>query len=247
MNFQRRAMVSPSKNGKMTKMFVSGILALLAFLGVSLQSAAQSPKSPYPKMASLEQYLMERNEEITLARSAAPDSISQDADVLVLGRQGYENAAKGKNGFVCMVLRSWAAGADDPDFWNPKLRAPICFNPPAARSYVPLMLKRTEWVLAGPSKEDLFLKIKAAFDKNEFPALEHNAMCYMLSSHAYLSDANGHWHPHLMFFLSPADAAAWRADVPSSPVIVAPDPDDHLTVLLIPVGRFSDGTPAPVM
>jgi len=68
-----------------------------------------------------------------MARSAAPDSISGDAEVMVLGRHGYETAVKGKNGFVCMVWRSWAAGIDDPDFWNPKLRAPVCFNPPAAR------------------------------------------------------------------------------------------------------------------
>jgi len=81
-------------------------------------------------MAPLDQYVMERNAEMTLARSAAPESISRDAEVMVLGRHGYETAAKGKSGFVCMVQRSWTAGIDDPDFWNPKLRAAICFNPP---------------------------------------------------------------------------------------------------------------------
>jgi len=71
---------------------------------------------------------MERNAEIALARSAAPQSISQDAEIMVLGQHGYETAVKDKNGFVCMIWRSWTAGTDDPDVWNPKLRAPICFD-----------------------------------------------------------------------------------------------------------------------
>jgi hypothetical protein len=66
---------------------------------------------------------MERNAEITLAGSAAPESISEDAEVMVLSRHGYETVVKGKNGFACVVQRSWTAGIDDPDFWNPKLRA----------------------------------------------------------------------------------------------------------------------------
>jgi hypothetical protein len=49
-------------------------------------------------MAPVDQYLMERNAEILLARSAAPDSISSDATVLILGRQGYETAVEGRNG-----------------------------------------------------------------------------------------------------------------------------------------------------
>src|ERR1035438_1046330 len=99
-----------------------------------------------PEHGPLDQYLMERNAEIALARSAAPESISQDAEVMVLGRRGYETVVKGKNGFVCMVQRSWAAGIDDPDFWNPKLRAANCFNPPAARTYLPNTIKRTDGI-----------------------------------------------------------------------------------------------------
>jgi hypothetical protein len=45
-----------------------------------------------------------------------------------------------------------SAGADDPEFWNPKLRAPICLNPPAARTYLPITAKKTELILAGRSK-----------------------------------------------------------------------------------------------
>jgi hypothetical protein len=148
-----------------------------------------------------------------LARSAAPESISHDAEVLVLGRHGYETAVKGQNGFVYMVQRSWTAGIDDPDFWNPKLRAPICFNPPAARSYLPFEIKKTELVLAGQSKAQMFESIKAGLDKKELPRPESGAMCYMMSKQGYLNDRDGHWHPHLMFFVPRMDALTWGADL----------------------------------
>jgi hypothetical protein len=189
---------------------------------------------------------MERNAEIALARSAAPESISRDAEVMVLGRHGYETAGKGKNGFLCMVERSWTAGIDDPDFWNPKLRAPICFNPPAARSYLPLTIKKTELILAARSKAQIFEDIKAAFDKKELPTLESGAMCYMMSKQGYLSDRDGHWHPHLMFFAPLTEPLAWGAGLPGSPVIGFKDTQDRLTVFLIPVAKWSDGTAAPM-
>ena len=102
-----------------------GSFPLVVMLGATGQVQAQDAQTPYPSMAPFDQYLMERNAEIALARSAAPESISGDAEVMVLGRHGYETAIRGKNGFVCMVQRSWTAGSDDPDFWNPKLRAAI--------------------------------------------------------------------------------------------------------------------------
>jgi hypothetical protein len=194
-------------------------------------------------MAPLDQYLMaDRNAEIALARSAAPESISRDAEVMVLGRHGYETVVKGKNGFVCMVERSWTAGSDDPEFWNPKLRAAICFNPPAVRSYLLITLKKTELVLAGQSKAQMFNSIKDAFDKKELPTMESGAMCYMLSRQSYLNDRDGHWHPHLMFFAPQTDTATWGANLPGSPILASGDPEDRLVVFLIPVAKWSDGT-----
>src|SRR5580658_1983180 len=127
-------------------------VALVVMFGAAWEAKAQDTKIPYPSMAPLEQYLIpDRNEEIKLARSAAPDSISGDAGVLVLGRHGYETAIKAKNGFVCVVERSWMSPFDFPQFWNPKMRGPICFNPAAVRSIMPLTFKRTELVLVGLS------------------------------------------------------------------------------------------------
>ena len=122
-------------------------MAVVFMLGTAWHVMAQDAKAPYPSMAPVEQYLMEdRNSEIALARSAAPESISCDAEIMVLGRHGYETAIQGKNGFVCMVERSWTAPIDDPDFWNPKGRAPMCLNAAAARSYLPRTIRKTDLV-----------------------------------------------------------------------------------------------------
>jgi hypothetical protein len=194
-------------------------------------------------MAEIDQYLMTQEAEVALATSAAPESVAKDADVLVLDRHGYQTASKGRNGFVCLVQRSWSAGLDDPDFWNPKVRAPICLNPPAARSYLPLNIKRTELVLAGKTKEQLSVEMKAAVEAKQFPAIEPGAIGYMLSKEGYLSDRGGHWHPHVMNFVPQAEPARWGANLPDSPILAVSDPIDRVSVYLIPVGKWSDGSP----
>src|SRR5215469_12021806 len=147
-----------------------GLPSFFWLLGlVGLGAAQGKTPAPYPAMAPVEQCrIADQQDEIALARSAAPPSISADAEVLVLGKQGYETAVKGKNGFVCFVERSWAAGFDDKEFWNPKLRAPNCFNPPAVRTVLPQYLKRTEWVLAGDSKARLVDLSRAAYAQHRF-------------------------------------------------------------------------------
>ena len=229
----------------MIRITLSASIGLVVLLGGAWRAQAQATKTSYPSMAPVEQYMMERDAEIALARSAAPESISRDAEVMVLGRHGYETAVHGKNGFVCMVERSWTAGIDEPEFWNPKLRAAICFNPPAARSYLQYTIKKSEWVLAGQSKAQMFESVKAALDKKELPTMEPGAMCYMMSKQSYLNDRAGHWHPHLMFFVPETKGALWGADLSGSPILVSEVPEDRLTVFLIPVGKWSDGTAAP--
>jgi len=205
----------------------------------------------YPSMASIEQYLMsDRNAEIALARSAAPQSISSDAKILVLGWRGYETAREGKNGFVCVVERSWMSPFNSAEFWNPKVRVPGCFNPAAARSILPLTIKRTELVLAGLSKGQMIDSIKAGFDNKELPAPEPGAMCYMMSRAGHLNDAVGHYVPHLMFYFPLTDKSSWGADLPDSPVTLNPQfqgGPEPITEFVIPVAKWSDGTVAPVM
>jgi hypothetical protein len=224
-----------------------GCIAAFLTFATARPVKAQEAKTPYPAMAPLEQYLIpDRSEEIKLARSAAPDSISADAEVLVLTKTGYETAVPGKNGFVCLVERSWTAGINAPEFWNPKIRGPLCLNPPAARTYLPRTIKKTQLVIAGRTKAQMFEAIAAAVDKKELPAPEPGAMSFMLSKQGYLGDqAGGPWLPHLMFFTPETDSKVWGADLPGSPIITFQNPEERLTVFLIPVRRWSDGTPAP--
>ena len=193
--------------------------------------------------------MTDRDAEIALARSAAPAAISRDAKILVLGRHGYETAIEGKNGFVCAVEREWMGPADAPEFWNPKIRGPICFNPPAARSVLPTTNKRTEMVLAGRTKAEIIEGNKAAFEKGELPPLESGAMSYMMSKQAYLTDDDDHNVAHLMFYTPPLEGAVWGADLVNSPVMLNPQfkGAEPIDVFVVPVGRWSDGTPAPVM
>jgi hypothetical protein len=218
--------------------------ALVIMLGATWQAQALDAKSPYPTMAPLEQYLIaDRDAEIALSRSAAPESISRDAEVLVFGPHGYETAVKGKNGFVCFVQRAWAAGPDAPEFWNPKLRSPICINAPAVRSFLPLITKKTEWALAGRSKAQISEDLQSAFDKKDLPTLEPGAMSYMQSKQGNLNDSAGRWHPHVMFFVPLAEAQTWGANLPGSPMLATEVPLEHMTIFMIPVAKWSDGTP----
>jgi hypothetical protein len=215
--------------------------ALLVVLGTAYQAMTQDAPTPYPNVAPIEQYLMDRTAEIALARSAAPESISGDAEILVLGRHGFETAVKGKSGFVCIVERSWTSAAD-ADFWNAKVRTPICYNPAAAHSLLPRNLKRTDLILAGRTKTQVDETIVAAVDKKELPAVEPGAMCYMQSKQGYGGDSVPHWPAHVMFFYSGIDPASWGANLPGSPVMAVSDDREQLTEFAIGVGRWSDGT-----
>src|SRR6202453_4310387 len=156
--------------------------ALLAVLGTAQHAISQDATTPYPQMAPVEQYLMDRDAEIALARSAAPEAISRDAEILVLGRHGYETAVKGKNGFVCDVERAWMGPFDKiPEFWNPKVRGAGCYNPQAARSVLPIAYLRTKLVLAGLSPTQIADGIKTAYAKKQLPPVESGAMSFMMS------------------------------------------------------------------
>jgi len=228
---------------------------LVIAMGCAVSSAAAQTDT-YPRMAAIGQYQMEESAEIQLARSAAPNSISGDATILVLRRQGYETAVQGKNGFVCMVARSWLAAFDWPEFWNPKVRAADCMNPQAARSMVPIVLLRSKMVMAGRSKAEMLVAVKAAFENKQVPKLESGAMDYMMSKTAYLTDEGEHNGPHLMFLTAGMDAKDWGSGAAGSPLISAPywffsskEPSQMkglppILVFLIGVANWSDGTTA---
>jgi hypothetical protein len=221
-------------------------------LSLSLFACAPPPKAPevaaaptteYRAMAPIAQYrVASADEEVRLARSAAPPSVSGQADVFVLGEHGYAPAVKGSNGFACIVERAWAKDFDDAGFWNPKIRAPICFNQAAVRSVLPTYLERTEWVLAGTPIAEMIERTKAEVAAKKIVPPEVGAMCFMMSKEGYLNDGDGSWHPHLMFFVPGAAAAEWGANLPGSPLFAFESKFEPLTIFMSPVRKWSDGT-----
>ncbi|HEY4212186.1 MAG TPA: hypothetical protein VGM84_11940 [Steroidobacteraceae bacterium] len=228
----------------------AAILALVVLGAAQTASAGSQPSGvAYPQMRPGAEYLMpSRAAEISLARSAAPAAISESATVLVLSSKGYETAVKGTNGFTCLVERAWMSPFDSPEFWNPKLRGPVCYNPAATRSILPITRYRTKLAQAGTPKMRMFDEIRVAIARKELPALEPGAMSFMMSKDGYLSDDAGHWHSHLMFYIAGTDTSSWGANLPGSPVVVDDEhrkiPEQQI-IFLVPVSRWSDGSFAP--
>ena len=227
---------------------VAALAVLLGATAAAMPDArsARGGAASYTRMAALDQYLIKDPQaEIALARSAAPAAISGKATILVLKPQGYETAVKGSNDFTCLVERAWMSPFDSAEFWNPKMRAPVCYNPAASRSVLLYSLWRTKRALAGHSREQLLDEVRAALARSELPAPEQGAMSFMMSKDAYFGDAVGHWHSHLMFHLPKTAAGAWGANLPDSPVLLDNRDTPEESIFMVPVGHWSDGTETP--
>jgi hypothetical protein len=226
------------------KIRLGPLMGPVLWMGLIAAGAAQDAKQVAPtSMAPVLQYrIASRAEEIALARSAAPVSISANADVLVLGEKGYETAVKGTNGFVCLVERSWFAAFSDPVFGNARIRGPDCLNAAAATSVLPANLERSQWAMAGLSREEMMARAKNSAAARQVPA--QGSMGYMMSKQGYLSDKDGHWHPHLMFFQPHAQLSDWGANLPGSPLLGQEGDLNETTVLFVPVASWSDGSSA---
>jgi hypothetical protein len=239
----------PNRGTSRPAIAITASLAVLASWlcgpGASRAQAADSANA-----APITAYMMSPADEIVMARSAAPPSLAKDAEVMVLGKSGYEVADKGDNGFVCLVQRSWANEPSNAQFWNPMVRGPLCYNPAAVRSVMPTYLERTKWVLAGASKDDIIKRTETAVAEGQIGPPEAGAMSLMLSKMGCIGDnAKGPWLPHVMVFV-PRDKAYpsdWGANLPGSPIIGTPDRPalDPAALYFIPVSKWSDGTPSP--
>lgn len=177
----------------------------------------------------------------------APASISRDAKIVVFSRHGYETAVEGKNGFVCMADRGWMLPFDKPDFWNPKVRLPLCMNPAGARFHLRLAFKTAEWALTGVTKDQMSARLKTAYDDKELPLPQNGSMCYMMSKHQYFGDKAGNGgDSHLMFWFPQAERMDWGADADDSPVNVHEYSPQPITEFSISISKWSDGTPVAV-
>lgn len=227
-----------------------GTFGSAAALGTVLLCASAVHAAPYAAMAPIDQYMTDRDAEIALAKSAAPPSISDKATIMVLTPHGYDTAIKGSNGFVCAVERAWMSNYDFPQFWNPHMRGPLCYNPAAVRTILPYTIRRTELVLAHRSKSEMSAAIATDIANHKLPPLEAGALTYMMSKQQFLNDNGKNWMPHLMFYFPRAARENWGAGFPGSPVLLNPqfqESPEALSVIMVPVTHWSDGTPAPAM
>ncbi|MBV8198260.1 MAG: hypothetical protein JO263_08995, partial [Candidatus Eremiobacteraeota bacterium] len=193
-------------------------MTLAVAAAVAMPVSGRTETLAYPRMLPLASYLSpNRQAEIDFARSAAPPAISRNATVLVLTAHGYEAAAKGTNGFTCLVERGWMSPFDSPKFWNPKIRGPICYNPAASRTVLLYTIRRTEMVLGGVTKAQMLARVESAVSAGKVPAPEPGSMSYMISKTQFLDPDAGAWLSHLMIYTPKADAAhngaSWGANV----------------------------------
>ena len=187
----------------------------------------------------------DRAAEVALARSAAPKYIADSATVLYLTRTGYVEAAKGTNGFVCLVVREYEASLTDIKVWQEThRRAPHCLNPGAVRTILPEMTYRAELVLSGLPFEKVAAQLQEGYRTGRLKPAEVGAMAYMLSRHQILAGDPPHWKPHLMFYYPPSRRSEAGAGGFDAPVIDAGYDPLTGSLILIPVPHWSDGTPA---
>ena len=216
-------------------------LAVIAALGIAPVVSAQKAPDLAPYLTA------NRDDEVALARTAAPSKVSGSATVLVLTPKGYVEAAHGTNGFTCLVMRSFAGEPTDPAFWNPHTVAPVCFNPPAARTVLQSSLTKMQWAIAGATPAQMKERTDMAYADKRFPMPAAGAMAYMLSPRQHLSDdGDPHWMPHLMFYYDGSlSTAAFGAGDDSAPIVGGDGASKvHVQLIYIPVRAWSDGTPA---
>jgi hypothetical protein len=192
----------------------------------------------YPPMAD---YMMPKDAEVALAQSAAPINISGHATLKLLTASGYEAARDGDNGFVCMVLRAWAAPTYTPVqfrdlVYDATVRAPICFDPVATRTVLPYYELRSKLGAEGKTPDQIADGIQAAYARGELPKRDMVSFAYMWSANQNLGSGIGHWHPHVMVFAPYYDNAMVGGNAFGSPLPqVTDDAKTPFTVVVIPV------------
>ena len=231
-------------DGHMRILFKRTLVLIFLFLSLSAAAVwAQGPMSPPlgPKYPPLNEYMMTQEAEISLARSAAPDNISAHAAVKILTASGYRVAVLGDNGFVCIVMRGWAAPTYTPAsirnlVYYAKLRAPICFDPVASRTVLPYYELRTKLGMQGKDPDAIARGVEAAYARGELPKREGVSFAYMWSANQNLGPGIGAWRPHMMVFApyytnSMLGANPFGGSMP----IVTDDAGTPFTVCVVPV------------
>jgi hypothetical protein len=210
-------------------------LATLALVPV-IQLGAQA--NTYPP---IDRYLMPRDAELALARTAAPPSISDHATIKVLTPTGFTVAQQGDNGNVCMVMRGFSAPTFTPKpfrdlVYDPTIHAPICFTAPAARTAMPYYELRTKLAIAGKTPDQIASALHTAYANGDLPRRDAITFAYMWSAHQHLGSGIGAWRPHVMIFAPNYDNAMVGGNAFGSPFPqLTDDAGTPFSVVVVPV------------
>jgi hypothetical protein len=219
-------------------MILTLVLMLLWLTAGAGAHPAWAQSSRYPPLT---EYMMPRDAEVALARSAAPANISARATIKVLTTSGYQVAREGDNGIVCMVMRGFSAPTYTPAqfrdlVYDATVRAPICFTAPAARTVMPYYELRTKLAMEGKGPEQIAKGLQAAHVTGELPRRDEVTFAYMWSAHQHLASGVGAWHPHMMVFAPYYDNAMVGGNAFGTPLPqVTDDGGTPFAVVVIPV------------
>ena len=212
-------------------------------LGLAIAPSAALNWAQELKYPPMSEYMMQQDDEIALAKSAAPAEISDRATIEVLSSTGFRVVHTGDNGFVCMVMRGFTGA---PTFspaplrslvFDSKTRAPICFNPLAVKTVLPYYELRTKLGIAGKTPDEITQAVQSAYANGAIPKRAPVSFAYMWSADQVLG-SSGHWHPHMMVYVPNLDNAMLGGNPLAGPLpTVGDDAGTPFAVLVIPVDQ----------
>src|SRR5271163_30993 len=179
------------KSSNWMKVFVLGALSIGLF---SRTAPIQATAQELPKVYDAS---MPREQQLTLAESAAPAEVSSKAAVYVLGPKGYEKAREATHGFSCFV---------GPHFVTPaeKTIEPQCFDAEGSRTLLLVYMHGEELRTNGKSEAEIKADVASGYKEGRYQYPSKPGFLYMMSSRNRLSaipeHGTGIFPPHLMFY-----------------------------------------------
>jgi hypothetical protein len=221
------------------KVFVVGALSTgLLSSTVTIQAVAQELPKVYDAS-------MPRQQQITLAESAAPAEVSSQATIYVLGSKGYEKAREGSNGFSCIVGRHFVKPTETTI-------EPQCFDAEGSRTLLPVYLHGEELRTSGKSEAEVKVDIASGYKEGRYKYPSKPGFLYMMSSQNRLSaipeHGTGIFPPHLMFYAPNMTTEDIGFDTQSLAKLdylgmTHPGAGDNL-IVVIPMASASPASPA---
>lgn len=209
--------------------FVLGLMA-----GAVMSQSGPTTEIPFEQLPKAFDASVTRDQQISIALSAAPDELRDKATVYVLGRKGFEKAREGTNGVSCLVTRHFVTPTETTI-------EPMCYDPEGSRTLLLADLYVEELRSKGTSDAEIKTEIADGYKTGRFKAPSKAGIRYMLSEDNRLGPTPDHKTvhipPHFMFYAPymtgkdlgfDSDAAAAFLVQPGKPyttIIVFPDPN----------------------